>query len=374
VARFPCGCQHRLERDRRGNWIAVCDCGQCDAVRLNDADVVTFEPDIPKLAEKVAKLCGWAVVRASKIAVNTWMMGSIEQERRAVVLWLGAEEVQLRTVIDRLVLGGVAPFVLLTLTGGSLSQHVDAFLKREGSVAVALSDLVTLDERGTVSLAGSPKQIVAELEARSATVRETGKLLRSIHNKMDGVRAPSPASKPRLLFQKAGSSWSVVFNGSPAFTVPDTFGAKYLDYVLHRPGKVFDALELEMAIRPEKRESRLKNSVQTPMDRKACRTVNHELRELEDDLEHASAEDNKVAVKRLEDEIRTLKAAAGKQSGISADTGERARNNVRKAINAVVRRLRKGEKHEREFGRHIGDAVKLGYDIQYVLSPGETWE
>ena len=34
--RFPCECRHRVEPSRPGVWMAVCDCGGCPPIRLNE--------------------------------------------------------------------------------------------------------------------------------------------------------------------------------------------------------------------------------------------------------------------------------------------------------------------------------------------------
>ena len=51
--RFACECRHRVEPLRRGGWVAVCDCGGCEPIRLSEREVALFEPDVARLAEAV---------------------------------------------------------------------------------------------------------------------------------------------------------------------------------------------------------------------------------------------------------------------------------------------------------------------------------
>src|SRR5690606_31160950 len=59
-----------------------------------------------------------------------------------------------------------------------------------------------------------------------------------------------------FVFQEAGTSWKVIFEGSEPFHVKDCFGAKYVNWLLHNHGKTVSALELEQFIRPEKADIR----------------------------------------------------------------------------------------------------------------------
>jgi hypothetical protein len=186
--RFPCGCRHRLERDRRGNWVSVCDCGQCDTVRLKDADVVGYEANVPKLAEALLQVLGWDLEIVSGKGPNTWVIGSVGEQRCPVMLWLGNGEAELQAVATRLIAGRVGPFVMLAPTRTCLSLDIDGLLKTQGALAVALSDLVALDASGVMTVTGSPDVVLQEIEARSAP-RETGEFLRGIGRKIDSVTA-----------------------------------------------------------------------------------------------------------------------------------------------------------------------------------------
>jgi len=63
-----------------------------------------------------------------------------------------------------------------------------------------------------------------------------------------------------------------------------------------------------------------------------------------------AAEDGDLAtVDRLDNDIAAIELELNKNRQ-APDTGERARNNVRKAVVAVIRNLNKGNEAERKFG------------------------
>src|SRR5206468_12198450 len=74
---------------------------------------------------------------------------------------------------------------------------------------------------------------------------------------------------------------------------------------------------------------------------------------------------------RLDGEIEALEEAVG-GNGQAAQTGERARGNVSKAIAALRLTLSKGEQAERDFCHHIEQFVSTGYECMYN-QPGQIW-
>src|SRR5690242_17521704 len=91
----------------------------------------------------------------------------------------------------------------------------------------------------------------------------------------------NPQSAVRNSFRWTGRDWEVVWNGEPAFYLPDTLGAKYLDFLLHRPDLAISCFELELAIQPEKGQARTRNSIQPESDARARREYRHALKQLE---------------------------------------------------------------------------------------------
>ena len=184
--------------------------------------------------------------------------------------------------------------------------------------------------------------------------------------------AAAAASLPAFSFRKAGSHWDVRFDGSDAFHLPDSLGAKYLDYLLHHPNAAISAFDLENVIQPEKAGVRRRTSTQDLSDKQAVQHYLRELQSLRLSREQASERSDYGEVDRLDHEIAQLEAGLG-NSRQPSDTGERARNNVRKAISAVRDNLRKGEKFEKDFGQHIGQFVNTGYECIYNQPAGRIW-
>ncbi len=190
---------------------------------------------------------------------------------------------------------------------------------------------------------------------------------------MDKTIVGAETKTAAFVFRKAGSVWDVVFDGGSLFHIDDGFGAKYLDYLLHRPNEVINAFDLEKAIRPAKGNARAKDSAQTAVDQQTKREAKEELPHLEAELETAEGEGDTAKVERLRGEIAKVKCVIGNENLLNGDAGERARDNVRKAINKVVQKMRKGSKEEQAFGQHIGQFVSLGYEVCYNQPNENSW-
>lgn len=179
---------------------------------------------------------------------------------------------------------------------------------------------------------------------------------------------------PRYLFRAAGHIYDVVFDGSPLFHLPKTDGAKYLDYLFHHPNELITALDLEQRIKPEKAAVREQNSVQRTVDERARREAREELVALLAELEEAEGCGDRSRAARLQEEITQIKAIARNEGLLDGDGGERARNNVRRAIENVVKRLRRGGNQERAFAEHITQHVIRGYEVMYHQPQGRIWQ
>jgi hypothetical protein len=176
---------------------------------------------------------------------------------------------------------------------------------------------------------------------------------------------------PAYVFQWTGRDWKVVFAGAEPFYLPDTLGAKYVDYLLHDPNVPISAFDLEVKITPEKGEARSRNSIQAKSDPQAVREYRRELRRLQAQEKLARLAGKQAEVERLEGEIKALEAAL-KGIGSATDTGERARSNVRLAVKAVVTRLR--NEGEDALADHLEAHLSIGYDCLYTQPLGGIWE
>jgi hypothetical protein len=165
----------------------------------------------------------------------------------------------------------------------------------------------------------------------------------------------------------------VVFAGGEPFYLPDTLGARYLDYLLHHPNEPIGAFDLEVAITPEKGEGRSRNSIQAESDAQALREYRQELRRLEVEREEARAEGEQERAAEMGAEIEALKAAIN-GGGRATDTGARAQNNVRLAVRAVTVRVSKGGLAERAFAEHLKSHLSAGLECLYSQPLGRIWE
>jgi hypothetical protein len=154
------------------------------------------------------------------------------------------------------------------------------------------------------------------------------------------------------------------------FRVRNTLGARYLDYLLHSPNEPIHAFDLEVEVQPEKGEARSKNSFQPESDAQAMREYRQELGRLQMKTAQAAGELEKVA--RLEGEVEALKSAL-KGAG-AADTGERAFDNVRKALRVVLEQLRSSGLNPWE---SVLQQSRLLASCEHSLSrrrPTESWQ
>ena len=177
----------------------------------------------------------------------------------------------------------------------------------------------------------------------------------------------------RFMFRKAGRLFRVVFDGGPGIFIEDTLGARYLDYLLHHPREPITAYDLEVTITPEKADVRAKNTMQKGLDPDASRSYLREIEKLRSERERAADEQRADEVERLDGEIANVEAALS-TGAVVADTGERARGNVSKAIRAVQRKLLKGDKHEKAFASHLDSCVSMGYNFCYSHPAGGVWQ
>jgi hypothetical protein len=182
------------------------------------------------------------------------------------------------------------------------------------------------------------------------------------------------ADAARNLFRRAGSHWDVRFAGGTAFHLEDTVGTRYLDYLLQHRGEVISAFDLEVAIAPEKAQARARDSIQAQLDPETIRSYLRELTRLREEREIAVGVGDVAGADQLDTDIEVVEGALQAKGRDTGDAGERARNNVRKAVGAVLGRLSRGGKAEREFAAHLAECVRLGFEVMYQPTNREVWE
>lgn len=179
-------------------------------------------------------------------------------------------------------------------------------------------------------------------------------------------------AEERFVFRKYGPIWKVIFKGMAEFHLNDSLGTQYINYLLHNPNVPISAVDLEQKIRPEKAGIRAKTSIQYHLDDKTIKAYLKEVEKLRAQRTEANDEGRFVEAERLDHEIAQIESEFHKNGNIG-DTGERARGNVRKAIDAICRKLKIGDKSEKAFEQHIRDNVSLGYTILYTNPDGKIW-
>jgi hypothetical protein len=222
----------------------------------------------------------------------------------------------------------------------------------------------------------TPEEVTAFLltlgGAREQGERWGGEKLVGLYFVLARESAQGAEGAAQYLFRKAGIEWKVIFEGGRAFYLRDTLGARYLDYLLHDPNKTISAFELEAAITPEKGEARSKDSIQPQVDARAKREYRQALDTLGEERESAGVAGDRDKVSRLDGEIEALKSALKAGDGAD-DTGERARANVRKALDVVMAKLSKGSREEKALGEHLQSHLSTGYECLYSQPKGRIW-
>jgi hypothetical protein len=175
----------------------------------------------------------------------------------------------------------------------------------------------------------------------------------------------------RRSFESCGDHWKVIFDGHELH-LADSLGARYLDHLLHRANQPIAAFDLERAIVPEKASARAINSRDASGNGEGLRQCLRELGHLRAERHDATERGDCGGAERLDGDITMLEAQL-KQGRRTHDTGERARNNVRKAIRAVLRGLHRGDAAQKVLAFHLGRFVDTGYACMYHQSPGAEW-
>jgi hypothetical protein len=184
-------------------------------------------------------------------------------------------------------------------------------------------------------------------------------------------RAGAKGGSP-YVFRWTGRDWEVIFGGGRAFHLPNILGARYADYLLHQPNRPISAFDLEVTVLPEKGEARARNSIQPESDARALGEYREELRRLQAKRSELAAAGDADGLERMDNEVAALEAALTDSDG-AADTGKRAFDNVRKAVGALRKHLRRGGPEERTFEEHLRGQLSVGHECLYSAPDGRVW-
>lgn len=364
----PCGCRHELVPLDDDRFAAICRCpgSACPTFQVTAADGLVYDLDIAGLAVAIGQSLGFAPVAPNAITGTrcSFAAGALPNAGHPAVLTVAGmppnflrEFATLRSVLP-------GPFVQLTPTASILSAESLGQMQQHSALHIPLDRHVATKAGGRFEVRDTADALIR---------RFTGSAVRMMPHPQ--VSAASSGRRPpeRFVFRRSGQVWRVVFDGGMEFHLRDGKGARYLDYLLHHPGETISARDLETVVTPEKVTARSTTSIQLVTDPEAQRSYLRELTQLRADRDEANDQGRQTEVERIDEEIGELVAALSRRE-IATDTGERARGNVSKAIEAVVRSLLKGEKHQRAFGEHLKECVSKGYSFRYAHPTGGVWQ
>ncbi len=354
-----CQCALRVVQHSDDDIVGVSDCetGGCNDVKLSRADIELLALSRSKVARGLATAFGWDYREAETGIGHVRQIGTYGTDCLPVLFVIPEYRHELLMLSQSLIGHFGGNFLLLVPTARSIDGNAQSALRKVNAGLFALEGLVTLGPDGSLQANRSTADLFGQFQSQRTFAQPAGVPV-----------LPSP----RYLFQHAGSFWKVVFDGGPEFVIEDTLGAKYLNYLLHRPNEGISAFDLEVAITPEKAKVRAKDSIQRKLDPEAARQYLRELTKLRAQRDEAVQDGDLGEAERLDDDIESIEAEL-KNGGAPADTGERARSNVNKALAAVRKKLENGDKHQKAFRNHILQFVDIGYECVYRHPEGRVW-
>lgn len=326
----------------------------CEDLLLTSQDVVLWRLDESRLCHAIAWAFECIPIKMSRYLLRSYRVGSYNDT--SVLLMLPENRDEFQREVTYLAADWERRFILFTPTDQFVDRRCRELLSKVNSEVFDLASHVTLTADGNLEARIPARELFTRFLPRTvAQASELGK----------------PVEKNA--FAKSGSMWKVVFGGRPEFHIEDTLGARYVGYLLHHPNEPIPCFKLEVAIMPEKGLARDEDSIQKRLAGDAVRKCLRELEILRSKRDEAAEGHDQAEVNHLNDEIETITKELNRR-GQSVDTGERARGNVRKAIDAVRKKLMKLGKHERAFAEHIAERVSLGYKCNYNSPEGAVWQ
>jgi len=354
----PDGCcgGHRVVPVRQGGggFVGVCDDDEpmCEDLNLPAELVRVWDMDFARLGRAVARVLGCAARDDEMGPSRTWQIGAFGAAGMPVVLTMPREAAEFRQAVAEVTLRLREHFILLAPTSRFMDATCHGILKTAKAGFLDLGSLLTLEADGSLRALRPAAELFAPY--------------------LPATAAPVAGREAGNVFAKSGSVWNVTFDGRRTFHLRDTLGAEYLHYLLHHPGESISAYDLEMAIRPEKRAARPKDSVQHTLDADAVRDYLRQLDRLRSRRDEAAEDGDLAAADRIDGEMEAIEGELRK-NGQAPDAGERSRGNVSKAVAAVQQRLLKGDENEQAFGEHLEQFISMGYECLYRQPRGNSW-
>jgi hypothetical protein len=180
-----CGCAHYVSETHRGELVATCQCtdedSDCETYQLEPEDVLRHGLDWHLFSDEVRKALGFAPPSgAAYVSSDLREIGSYAALAAPVYLCLAGRSALLRELVK---LQGLreGPFLVLTATGTTWSEEVEAMARPHGGGHISLSS-VLVPEGSAFRVMGALSPMLEEFAKRLAK----GKGLATMVQRIDG--------------------------------------------------------------------------------------------------------------------------------------------------------------------------------------------
>ena len=187
-----CGCAHYVSETVRGELVATCQCSgeddwDCETYQLEPEDVLVHGLDWHLFGDEIRKALGFAQpAGAAYVSRDLREIGTYAAVAAPVYLCLAGERALLRELAK---LQGLreGPFLVLTATGSTWSEEVEAIARPHGGWHISLSSVLAPEGRG-FRVVGALQPMLGEFAKRLGSLRRAGETLVSIHREIAAVR------------------------------------------------------------------------------------------------------------------------------------------------------------------------------------------
>lgn len=262
-----------------------------------------------------------------------------------------------------------------------LARALAAHLRANAPILVALTQI----DRARLLAARGEQTRAGELLAEAAAVAQTLGLARiaaRVAAAQVGEKPPAAAVADVASLRKEGEYWTVAHAGT-AVRLKDTKGLAYLATLLAHPGRDFHVLDLGggeagdvggsagVAAQAGLRASDLGDAGEV-LDANARGAYRRRLEELREELAEAEGFNDSGRAARAREEMEFLAGELARGVGLggrsrkAASAAERARQNVTRAILAVIRKIADGCP---ALGQHLQANVHTGTFCRYEPDP-----
>jgi hypothetical protein len=187
-----CGCAHYVSETVRGELVATCQCNgeddwDCETYQLEPEDVLVHGLDWHLFGDEIRNALGFAPPSGSAyVSRDLREIGTYAAVAAPVYLCLAGERALLRELAK---LQGLrdGPFLVLTATGSTWSEEVEAIARPHGGGHISLSSVLAPEGPG-FRVVGALQPMLGEFAKRLGSLRRAGETLVSIHREIAAVR------------------------------------------------------------------------------------------------------------------------------------------------------------------------------------------